>query len=53
MTIFRSGSHDDQLSSLNDCIAYGSQESNSCEDPRAYSHKKNYALLGLCTSDGL
>ena len=46
---FKSGSHDNHSSSLD-----GSQESDSYEDPLAYSCKNHaFALLGLYTSDGL
>ena len=33
---FKSGNHDDHQSILDDLIAYGSQEFDSYEDPRAY-----------------
>ena len=55
---FKSCSHDDHLSSLDDLIASDSQENDSFEDPHAHSHQyknKNFilALWGLCASDGL
>ena len=43
MMISRSGSHDDHLSSLDDLIAYGSQEIGRYGDPHAYPRKKNHA----------
>ena len=42
---FKSCSHDDHLSILDYLIAYGSQEYDSYEDPRAYSPKKPCSSL--------
>ena len=51
---FKSGSHDDHLSSFDDLVAYGLQEFENYEDPHACSCKNHVLpLLRLCTSDGL
>ena len=51
---FKSNGHDDHLSTLDDLIAYGSQEFDNYEDCRAYSPKNHIlALLGFYASDRL
>lgn len=42
---FKSGRHNDHLSNLVDSIAHGSQESDTYEDPHAYSCKKPHSNL--------